>query len=182
MEVYNVKTVNVVTQIFDRFVGQFCLKISRCCSKSILMRVSVAGLHHTKFGFYQFQNFLFFVVIVVSILLKSTFSQISIHSYPGCQRLFQRGFRFLSSLYSDPRVGRSWLRPTAEEVSAFGQHPKFPPHARKTSGTQGNPQPITGEFYSDRTRKKPLLRRFKNIGMASEKLYRNTLTPFSKNL
>ena len=26
---------------------------------------------------------------------------------------------------------------TAEDVSAFGQHRKFPPHARKTSGTQG---------------------------------------------
>ena len=25
----------------------------------------------------------------------------------------------------------------AEDVSAFGQHRKFPPHARKTSGTQG---------------------------------------------
>ena len=24
-------------------------------------------------------------------------------------------------------------------ASAFGQHRKFPPHARKTSGTQGNP-------------------------------------------
>ena len=46
--------------------------------------------------------------------------------YPGCQRLF----RFLSSLYSD-------LRPTAEDVSAFGQHQKFPPYARKASGTQG---------------------------------------------
>ena len=33
---------------------------------------------------------------------------------------------------------RSWLRSTAEEVSAFGQHRKFPPHARKTSGTQGS--------------------------------------------
>ena len=32
---------------------------------------------------------------------------------------------------------RSWLRPTAEAVSALGQHRKFPPHARKTSGTQG---------------------------------------------
>ena len=28
---------------------------------------------------------------------------------------------------------------TAEDVSAFGQHRKFPPHARKTSGTQGKP-------------------------------------------
>ena len=36
------------------------------------------------------------------------------------------------------RLRRSWLRPTAEDVSAFGQHQKFPPHARKTSGTQGN--------------------------------------------
>ena len=35
-------------------------------------------------------------------------------------------------------VTRSWLRPTAEDVSAFGEHRKFPLHARKTSGTQGN--------------------------------------------
>ena len=32
----------------------------------------------------------------------------------------------------------SWLRLTTEDVSAFGQHRKFPPHARKTSGTQGS--------------------------------------------
>ena len=91
--------------------------------------------------------------------------QKQVEAYPGCQRLFQRGFRFLSSLYSDPRenqtvifftkfcdilsfhypgyqrffsrLRRSWLRPTAEDVSAFGQHRKFPPHARKTSGAQG---------------------------------------------
>ena len=37
-----------------------------------------------------------------------------------------------------PALRRSWLRPTAEDVSAFGQHRKFPPYARKTSGTQGN--------------------------------------------
>ena len=29
------------------------------------------------------------------------------------------------------------LRPTAEDVSAFGQHRKFPPYARKALGTQG---------------------------------------------
>ena len=29
------------------------------------------------------------------------------------------------------------LRPTAEDVSAFGQDRKFPPYARKASGTQG---------------------------------------------
>ena len=33
-------------------------------------------------------------------------------------------------------------------------------------------------FYIDRTRKKTLLRRLKSIGMASEKLYRNTLILF----
>ena len=43
------------------------------------VRFSVAGLDHTKLGFYQFQSFLFVVVIVTLILLKSTFSQISIH-------------------------------------------------------------------------------------------------------
>ena len=31
----------------------------------------------------------------------------------------------------------SRLWPTAEDVSAFGQHQKFPPHARKTSVIQG---------------------------------------------
>ena len=40
---------------------------------------SVAGLDHTKFSFYQFQSFLFIVVIVISILLKTTFLQISFH-------------------------------------------------------------------------------------------------------
>ena len=35
------------------------------------------------------------------------------------------------------------------------------------------------KFYSNRTRKKRLLRRLKNIGMASEKLYRN---PFRRDL
>ena len=37
------------------------------------VRFSVAGLDHTKFGFYQFQSFLFIVVIEISILLKTTF-------------------------------------------------------------------------------------------------------------
>ena len=41
---------------------------------------SVAGLDHTKLGVYQFQSFLFIVVIVISILVKTTFSQISIHN------------------------------------------------------------------------------------------------------
>ena len=37
---HKVKAVNVVARIFDRFVGQVSLEISRCCSKSILMKVS----------------------------------------------------------------------------------------------------------------------------------------------
>ena len=36
---HNDKTVNVVTRIFGRFVGYVRLKISRCWSKSILMKV-----------------------------------------------------------------------------------------------------------------------------------------------
>ena len=34
---------------------------------------SVAGLDRAKLGVYQFQSFLFIVVIVISILLKPTF-------------------------------------------------------------------------------------------------------------
>ena len=30
------------------------------------------------------------------------FSRFQLYAYPGCQRLFSHGFRFLSSLYSDP--------------------------------------------------------------------------------
>ena len=42
---------------------------------------SVAGLDRAKLGVYQFQSFLFIVVIVIwSILLKPTFWQISIYS------------------------------------------------------------------------------------------------------
>ena len=45
------------------------------------------------------------------------------------------------------RLRRSWLRPTAENVSAFGKHRKFPPHASKTSGTQGNLWPFNGSGH-----------------------------------
>ena len=41
---------------------------------------SVAGLDRAKLAVYQFQSFLFIIVIVISILLKPTFSQISIYS------------------------------------------------------------------------------------------------------
>ena len=36
-----------------------------------------------------------------------------------------------------------WLRPTAEDVSAFGQHRKFPPYARKTSVQSSLPKTAT---------------------------------------
>ena len=42
--------------------------------------LGLRGCDHTKFGFYQFQSFLFIVVIVILILFETTFSQISIHS------------------------------------------------------------------------------------------------------
>ena len=45
-----------------------------------IVRFSVAGLDRAKLGIYQFQSFLFIVVIVISILLKPTFWQISIYS------------------------------------------------------------------------------------------------------
>ena len=72
-----------------------------------------------------------YIILIASWLVEETG-----YEYPGCQRLFYRGFQFLSSLYCDPRVF-SRLRPTTEDVSAFSQHRKFPSHARKTSGTQG---------------------------------------------
>ena len=60
----------------------------------------------------------------------------TVKSTAPCQRFFSR----LRLLVASPARGFacSWLRPTAEDVSAFGQHRKFPPHARKISGTQGS--------------------------------------------
>jgi len=75
----------------------------------------VAVLDYAKFGFYQFPFCLFIVVTVISILLKTTFSQISIQG----QLLVKISYRS--------------------------------------------------------NKEKTLLRRLKNVGMASEKLYRNTL-------
>ena len=45
---HNVKTVNVVTQIFGRFVGNVCLEISRCYGESIVMKVSDIIMHVMK--------------------------------------------------------------------------------------------------------------------------------------
>ena len=52
-------------------------------------------------------------------LRSKRFCVISEQRYPGFQRLFQRGFRFLSSLYSDPRFSRGFgLRPKMCRPSA----------------------------------------------------------------
>ena len=43
---HSIKTVNVLlTEIFDRFVGNVCLEISRCYYESILMKVSDIPMH-----------------------------------------------------------------------------------------------------------------------------------------
>ena len=35
----------LLTEIFDRFVGNVCLEISRCYSESIVMKVSDVSMH-----------------------------------------------------------------------------------------------------------------------------------------
>ena len=44
---------------------------------------------------------------------------------------------------------QGFLAPTAKDVSAFGQRRKFPPHARKTSGTQGRVETEVQEIKGD---------------------------------
>ena len=53
-------------------------------------------------------------------------------------------------IYSDPReMFFSRLRPTAEDVSAFGRNRKFPPRARKSSGTQGITNALREEIVNN---------------------------------
>ena len=48
----NVKTANVVTRICGRLVGYISLSISRCCSESILMKVSnIYVIYNMKISF-----------------------------------------------------------------------------------------------------------------------------------
>ena len=65
---------------------------------------SVAGL---SIGLYQFQSFLFIVVIVISISLKTTFLQISIHS------------QLLLKIYSDRTRKKTILRRLKKSVWAL---------------------------------------------------------------
>ena len=55
---------------------------------------SVAGLDRAKLGVYQFQSFLFIVVMVISILPKPAFWQISIYSQSlASERLYRNTLR-----------------------------------------------------------------------------------------
>ena len=70
--------------------------------------------------------------------------------YPGCQRLFMRGFRFRSVLKSDPRekLRRSCLRPSADKTKlpvAREKQPLVPrvmcewkPHSEKEKNKEKN--------------------------------------------
>ena len=68
--------------------------------------------------------------------LKKSIESNVLEGFDGVDKLSDKqnsGFFLAAS----PLVARgSW--PTAQDVSAFGKHRKFPPHARKTIGTQGN--------------------------------------------
>ena len=58
--------------------------------------------------------------------------------FPVCQRLFLRGFRFLSCLHHSATREKSFFLAAPPLVSsAFGRHRRFPLHARKTSGYPG---------------------------------------------
>ena len=81
MKIYGLKYMFV---LFEFKHAEFFTSYGGCLLNTKLKVPSfglpVAGQDRTKFGFSQFQSFLFIVVIVISILLKTTFSEISIHS------------------------------------------------------------------------------------------------------
>ena len=52
----NVKSVNVVTQIFDRLVWKVCLEILRCCSGAISMKVSDLIIYIMKIMWRDFKT------------------------------------------------------------------------------------------------------------------------------
>ena len=76
--------------------------------------------------------------------------------YPGCQRLFKRGFRFRSSLKKWLR--RSCLLPKAEDVSACGRRSSSS-HARKNLWYPGQGNLSLKKILREVIRKKKLLQR-----------------------
>ena len=73
--------------------------------------------------------------IIFSDIQRHCMSSISLQdfsvSHPGCQRLFSRGFQFLSA---SPPVALAYGR----RCVGLQPTPKIPPQARKTSGTHGS--------------------------------------------
>ena len=72
-------------------------------------------------------RYLLSVVFIAVMLVGSTLGA----------RDFSSAVSAFCQVFIVTRFSRGFAARTAEDVSAFGQHRKFPPHARKTSGTQG---------------------------------------------
>ena len=79
-----------------------------------------------------------FIIIAVILLVTEWFEWMSAHTLGS--RDFSSAVSGFCQVFIVTRAKSffSRLRPTAEDMSAFGQYRKFPPHARKTSGTQGS--------------------------------------------
>ena len=102
IEIDSLQHLKISIQTFPMSLSKICVTTFIHCIHSFICRISyflrllyakhqtlsswasvgfsVAGLNRTKFGFYHFQSFLFIVVIVISILLKPSFWQISLYS------------------------------------------------------------------------------------------------------
>ena len=102
IEIDSLQHLKISIQTFPMNLSKICVTTFIHCIHSFIYRISyflqllyakhqtlsswasvgfsVAGLDRTKFGFYHFQSFLFIVVIVISILLKPSFWQISLYS------------------------------------------------------------------------------------------------------
>ena len=111
--------------------------------------------------------------------------------FPVYQRLFLRGFRFLSCLHHSvtreksffSRLRRSYLRP-------FGWHGRFLPHARKTSGYQNDnifwweeENLCPNKRRQDKINYKPINNSFKNkvhYYITQMRFYRGTQRQFSE--
>ena len=70
---------NVRSELYLRFIWIQTYRIFYFL-RMLFAKHLIAGLDRAKFWFYLFQSFLFIVVIMISISLKTTFWQISIHS------------------------------------------------------------------------------------------------------
>ena len=74
--------------------------------------------------------------------MKSSMFELGLRNTTLGARDFSSAVSGFCQVFIVTHANCSWLRPTAEDVSAFGQHRKFQPQARKTSGTQGSDIPV----------------------------------------